>query len=234
MTGPRALAIIPARGGSKRLPRKNVLPFRDRPMIAWTVRAALDCGVFARVIVTTEDDGVAQATHAEGAEVLRRPSELAADHVPLTRVAAHALAACPGYDAFCLMMANCPLRGAEDVRDSLRAFEQSDDATALTSVFAYNWNQPFWALKMDGDRLKRLFPQTDAASGDDVVCPSGAIRWCRTQDFLKTETWYPERLRGFRMPWHRAIDIDTSDDYAAACCIAHALDSGFRFPEAAH
>ena len=202
-------------------------------MIAWTVRAALDSGVFARVIVTTDDDVIGQVADEEGAEVLRRPPELGADHVPLTEVAAHALAVHPGYDAFCLMMANCPLRNAEDIRTSLEAFLGSDCESALMSVFAYNWNQPFWALKMDRERLSRLFPQGDAAS-DDVVCPSGAIRWFRTADFRESPTWYPERLRGFRMPWHRAIDIDTSDDYHAARCVAHALDTGFRFAEAAH
>jgi CMP-N-acetylneuraminic acid synthetase len=105
--------------------------------------------------------------------------------------------------------------------------------TPVMSVYSYNWNQPFWALKNSEGFLTRIFPQADAAvSADQIVCPSGAIRWCRTQDFTETKSWYPEKLSGFLMPWHRAIDIDTGADYVAAQCIAHAIDQGFRFPEA--
>ena len=228
----RLLAIIPARGGSKRLPRKNLLPFRNRPMIGWTVDAAKESEIFNAVVVTTDDDEISETAATAGAQVLRRPPALGADDVPLVRVTEHVLAEYPGYDAFCLMMPNCPLRTSDDVRASLRHFEQEAFKTPIMSVFNYNWNQPLWALKAKESYLNRMYPEPlSVGIGDPLVCPSGAIRWCRNADFLAEKSWYPERLRGYKMPWYRAIDIDTRDDYEAALCVAHAFDSGFCFSE---
>ena len=83
----RRLALIPARGGSKRLPRKNVLPFRGRPMIGHSIRAARRSDLFDRIVVSTEDDEIAAVARAEGAEVAMRASALAADEARILDVA---------------------------------------------------------------------------------------------------------------------------------------------------
>ncbi|RYF04950.1 MAG: pseudaminic acid cytidylyltransferase, partial [Oxalobacteraceae bacterium] len=83
------LAVIPARGGSKRIPRKNVKPFCGQPMIAWSIAAARDSGCFDRIIVSTDDDEIAEIAEAHGADVpFRRPADLSNDHAPTVPVVA--------------------------------------------------------------------------------------------------------------------------------------------------
>lgn len=227
----RMLALIPGRGGSKRLPRKNMLPFRGRPMVAWSVRAALEADIFAKVVVTTDDDEIATAGKAEGAEVLRRPAHLGSDTVRLLQVAQHALSVIGDtYDGFCMLMANCPLRDARDVRASHQAFVGRRDRAALMSVFDYNWSPPSWALR-EKDGYIHLIDPDEKLLGPrgSLTCPSGALRWQWMDAFAAEPNWYPARLIGHRLPWWRALDIDDGVDYEAALCVAHALDHGFSF-----
>jgi N-acylneuraminate cytidylyltransferase len=229
------LALIPARGGSKRLPRKNILPLRGRPMIAWTIDAAIQSGLFDRIVVSTDDDQIGSHAAAAGAEILKRPDALGADDVPLLHVAEHAMRTLAGsYESFCLMMPNCPLREASDVRASFALFAGRNDGAAVMSIFGYGWAPPSWAMREEDSYLKRIDPDgTLIGDRNGLFCPSGAIRWQDTATFLKMPDWYPRKLVGFPMPWHRALDIDTREDYTAACCIAHAIDHGFRFADGA-
>jgi N-acylneuraminate cytidylyltransferase len=229
----RCVALIPARGGSKRLPRKNILPFRGRPMIAWTIDAAIRSDLFERIVVSTDDDEIADRAAEAGAEVLRRPSALGCDDVPLLRVAEHALTTFGNaFEAFCMLMPNCPLREASDVRASFALFSGRGDGAPVMSVFGYGWAPPSWALCQQGSYLTRIDPdESRIGSRDSLWCPSGAIRWQRSAVFLRKPGWYPPNLIGFQMPWYRALDIDTREDYEAARCIAHAADHGFRFSE---
>jgi pseudaminic acid cytidylyltransferase len=228
----RLLGLIAGRGGSKRLPRKNVLPFRGRPMIEWTVQAANKAALFARIVVSTDDDEIAAAGAAAGAEVLRRPSELGGDEVRLTTVTQHAIEQLSGFDAFCLMLPNCPLRTAADLRASYQVFTASSGVATIMSVFSYNWSPPTWALRSQGSYLRMVDP-AEAIIGprEGLWCPSGAIIWKTTTSFSFEPTFYPRALVGAAMPWQRAIDIDTRADYEAALCIAFALDHGFAFSD---
>lgn len=226
------LAIIPARGGSKRLPRKNILPFAGKPMIAWTIEAALRSGLFRSVIVSTEDGEISSIAQAHGASVQMRPPELATDTVGVAEVARYVLSTIPDTaEAFCLLMANCPLRTDADIVGAHERFAQSD-ADGVMSVVRYGWLRPDWAL---AESLGWLGPIPGAAGlfrhGPDrlPLCPSGAIRWTKTAAFLANPTFYPVRLLGYDLPWYRAVDIDTTEDLEFARCIAHAARTGFRF-----
>jgi pseudaminic acid cytidylyltransferase len=226
----RYLALIPARGGSKRLPRKNILPFRGRPMIAWSILAALETDVFEKVVVTTDDDEIAAIAMAEGAEVLHRPPQLGLDSVRLLQVAQHAISTISGaFDAFCLLMPNCPLRDSSDVKRSHVDFASRSDQASVMAVFDYGWSPPTWALRQCGDYLRPIDRSNLVASRGSLLCPSGAIRWQWVDAFEAEPNWYPSRLVGHRLPWWRALDIDEHEDYEAALCVAHALDHGFSF-----
>ena len=231
-----AIAVIPARGGSRRLPRKNLLAFRGRPMIAWTVAAAQESGAFGSVYVSTEDDEIAQVAGTAGATVLSRQAALAADDVPLVAVLEAALRQVgPGAAQACLLMPNCPLRDAGDVAASARAFEGSA-AEALMSVVAYDWRRPQWALRDVGSRLEPVGwrePPKPTDTPERLVCPSGAIRWVRRERFLADPSFYPANLAGFELPWHRGVDIDDVHDLEFAECVAFARDRGFTFGAAA-
>ena len=119
------------------------------------------------------------------------------------------------------------------MRASYDRFVVRDDRAALMSVFDYGWSPPSWALR-ESDGYLRGSIRRQLWGRCRLVCPSGAIRWQWTNRSSPwSRSWYPDKLVGFPMPWHRALDIDEREDYEAALCIAHAIDHGFRFGEEA-
>jgi N-acylneuraminate cytidylyltransferase len=230
----RSLALIPARGGSKRLPRKNIVPFAGRPMIEWTVLAAADSRVFDRVVVSTDDEEIAAVARGVGATALMRPMAVSDDSATLVDVIAHACA--NGYgnvERFCLLLANCPLRDALDISASERVFVDRSPR-ALLSITSYGWTPPFRAQRVENHRLRPIFETSIMQKSQffpQVVCPSGAIYWSTPGALKGSSTLYVEGIEGYAMPWHRAIDIDTREDLALAACIRHSLDHGFRFDD---
>lgn len=220
----RCLAVIPARGGSKRIPGKNVRPLGGRPLLAYSVRAAVDSGVFARVVVSTDDDAIARAATAAGAEVpWRREAAIADDHTPVSIVTLDALTRLDPdgdrFDAVAQLLPNVPLRTAEDVRASHVAFSASG-ADFQISVTRYGWLDPWWAMRLgERGRIEPLFPDALTSRSQDLpelYCPTGAIWWARPGALRASGTFYGPGVRGFELPWKHAVDIDTEDDFAMA------------------
>jgi pseudaminic acid cytidylyltransferase len=231
-----ALALIPARGGSKRLPRKNILPFAGKPMLAWTVEAARAAGVFERVLVSTDDAEIAAVARQSGAEVLMRPARVSDDAATLVDVVQHAFGeGRQQAESFCLLLANCPLRGADDIRASHQVFRSRQPA-ALLSVVSYGWTPPFRAQLVNERRLEPAFEdwiRQKSQKYPEVVCPTGAIYWSTPRALERTDTLYIPGIESYPMPWHRGVDIDTREDFELAACIRHSLDHGFRFGDGA-
>ncbi|HZO90986.1 MAG TPA: acylneuraminate cytidylyltransferase family protein [Chthonomonadaceae bacterium] len=225
------LAIIPARGGSKRLPRKNILTFRGLPLLAHSIRTAQDCGLFARIVVSTEDAEIGAIAQEHGAQVVWRPAHLATDTATLEAAALHTLDALETegatFDLLCLLMPNCPLRLPSDLCASLWQLE-AEGADYLMSVVDYGWLKPYWALEETPAGLHRYFDTAVGwANGEApraLVCPSGAIRWARVEAFRRDRTFYGPGLRGYRLPWERSADIDDADDLARAEILARLLE----------
>jgi pseudaminic acid cytidylyltransferase len=227
-----SLALIPARGGSKRLPRKNIMDFAGRPMLAWTVAAAQASALFDDVVVSTEDDEIAAVAVATGARVLRRDAALANDAATLIQVVHDALArVTPRPHEFCLLLANCPLREAADIAAARAAF-MTRRPPALLSVTSYAWTPPFRAQSSVDGRLVPYFDgwvEKKSQEYPQVVCPSGAIYWSTPAAMAGAGDLYIAGIEGFMLAWHRAIDIDTFEDYQIARCMRYALDHGFTF-----
>lgn len=220
----RALGVIPARGGSKRLPRKNLRELGGRPMIAYTVEAALGSGVFETVIVSTDDAAIAEVARGCGAEVpfVRRP-DLANDHAHVSEVALDALQRLDPdgsrFDVVAQLLPNCPLRTADDVRASQRAFEAGSSPAQL-SVTRYGWLNPWWAMRRGDDgRLSPLFPDEMSSRSQDLpllVCPTGAVWWARADALREHRSFHMPLRTAFELPWERAIDIDDEADLRMA------------------
>lgn len=227
-----AVAIIPARGGSKRLPRKNILPFRGKPMIAWTIEAALKSGRFGRVVVSTEDAEIAALARGCGAEILDRPGELATDRTGLVDVLLHALESIDAEpDRFALLQPNCPLRTEEQIVEAGERLSNSD-YRAILSVVGYGWTPPFRALHEGRQGLDFLFGRKFLTMSQDYpecFCPTGAVFFARASDFTAERAIYMPGLGPYRMPWHLGIDIDTPEDLTLANAVALCLDRGFDF-----
>jgi N-acylneuraminate cytidylyltransferase len=219
-----AVAIIPARGGSKRIPKKNIRSFGGKPMIAYTIEAARESGAFDRVIVSTDCEEIAEIARQCGGEVpFLRGSSLADDLTPVSEATADALSRLdPGgnrYSYVAQLMANCPLRSADDVRESFRQFEQAKVESQI-SVVRYGWQNPWWAMsRNEKNELLPLFREQMTARSQDLpelYCPTGAIWWAQSASLRKTNTFHSENRTGWEIPWQRGIDIDTPDDWAMA------------------
>lgn len=215
----RACALIPARGGSKRIPRKNIVDFCGEPLIVSTIRAAQESEIFEKVIVSTEDEEIKKVATPYCLVDDRNP-ELASDNATLKDVCLEFIGRHPEFDVICLMEADCPLRTADDLKASWRAFS-SCGKSMLMSVFRYGTFYPFWALSdkdEDGNQkegFQLFFSQKYLKKSQQlptVYCPSGAFKWIDVKRFLVSGTLYPEDLDVYELDWKRALDIDTIDD----------------------
>ena len=206
------------------MPGKNVKLLAGKPAIAYSIRAALDSELFDRVIVSTDSEAIAEISRAAGAETpFMRAPELSGDHTGVSEVTLDALERVDGdgtrYDAVCQLMANCPLRNAEDVRSSHSQFVATG-ANAQLSVTSYGWLNPWWAMRMDPDhRLEHILPDSLGKRSQDLpelFCPTGAVWWATSDALRKERTFHTSDKQGWQMPWYRAIDIDSDDDWRMA------------------
>ena len=218
------IAIIPARGGSKRIPDKNIRPLNGKPMIAYTIAAARESGLFERVVVSTDSPKIAEVAHHYDAEVpFLRNENLADDFTPVSSVTADALlrldTAGDKFDSVAQLMPNCPLRTASDVRESHEQFAKTG-AESQISVVRYGWQNPWWAVRLnERHELEPVFKEQMAERSQDLpelFCPTGAIWWARTATLRATKTFHLENRTGWEIPWQRGIDIDTGEDWAMA------------------
>ena len=224
------IAIIPARGGSKRLPKKNILDFMESPMISWTIKAALDSNLFERVLVSTDDEEIAEVSIAHGADVPFLRSEAVDDHSPVSLATVAALEQAQSYwqksfDTVVQLMANCPLRNAHDIKYALVQFDKHRNFHPFQiSCFRYVWMNPWWAAELStSGEPSRLFPQALSQRSQDLpelFCPTGAIWIARRTALLGARTFYGPTHRYHPMDWRASIDIDDHEDLVMARTLA--------------
>lgn len=231
----RSLAIIPARGGSKRLPHKNILPFMGNPMFTWSVKAAQDSNIFERVIVSTEDAEIEAIALKYGFEVIKRPHELATDASTCAQVCLHLLEtfAARGqvFDAICCLYATAPLRNERDIAATMRLLgdDTTNEADFAFAVTGYS-HSPYQMLIPDGAGfLTPAWPLLAFKKSQDLPAAcigNGSTYAARVPAFQKYRDFYGPRLRGYVMPHKRSIDIDTAEDYELALSAANSLHQG--------
>lgn len=218
-----SIAVIPARGGSKRIPKKNLTPFFGHPMLAYTVSAALRSGLFLDVIVSTDDPETGEIAQAYGATYVARPAELATDSAGLVEVNLHVLdiLAIQGIrpEALCQLMPNCPLRTSKDIVDHYSLFRDNGRSFQI-SVVPYRGVYPQWSLTMDkSGRGSWLFgPQFQVRSQElkESYCPTGALWWTDVAEFSIQKTFYGDPFHLAPMDPNRGIDIDVPEELELA------------------
>lgn len=212
------LALIPARGGSKGIPRKNLRPIAGRPLIEWTIAAARTVEGIARVVVSTDDAAIADAARAAGADIpFLRPAELASDEASGMAPVFHALEQLPEFDAVLLLQPTSPLRSADDIAAVLRIAER--DGSAVVSV-CQPAEHPAWMYRMNaGDVLSPLLlgtPATRRQDHESAWALNGAIYFATRQWLIDHGSFVAAGTRGFVMPPERSVDIDTLLDWKLA------------------
>jgi pseudaminic acid cytidylyltransferase len=223
------IAVIPARGGSKRIPRKNVKVFCGKPMIAWSIEAALESGCFERVIVSTDDDEIAEIAVAHGADVpFRRPAELADDFTPTVPVVAHAIRwqqdAGP-VERACCIYATAPFTRPEDLRAGLTLLdEQAADYAFTATTFEFPIQR---AIRVDAcGRVSMFQPEhmlTRSQDLEQAFHDAGQFYWGRTDAWLAGQPIFGPYSVALALERQRVQDIDTAEDWDRAELIFCAL-----------
>jgi N-acylneuraminate cytidylyltransferase len=216
-TNPSVLAIIPARGGSKGLPRKNILEAGGLPLIAWTINAGLRSKYVTRVVLSSDDDEIMAVARQYGCDVpFKRPAELAADQTPSIAVILHALELLPHYDYVVLLQPTSPLRTARDIDASFEQMKQCN-AQACVSLSLVG-ETPYWMYTLNEScQLKALLEQAPGAYRRQDCPPvyslNGAVYIANTSWLKRNQTFLSPETVGYVMPENRSIDIDTMDDF---------------------
>jgi len=224
MVDKNVVAVIPARGGSKRIPHKNIIDFMGRPMIAWTIKAALESGIFKRVIVSTDDKEIAQVAEDHGVEVPFLRDEFADDHSPVSQAVIKAVEQAENYynekyDTVVQLMANCPIRTSEQIVDGYNNYVKKE-AKFQISCFKFGWMNPWWAVKLkDGHIPTYLFPEIHGKRSqdlEDLYCPTGAVWIAACNSLRQAGSFYGSDYIFHPMNWKYAVDIDDYDDLEMA------------------
>lgn len=217
------VAIIPARGGSKRIPRKNIKEFCGKPMIAWSIEAAQKSGVFDRIIVSTDDEEIAEVARQHGAEVpFMRPDELSNDFAGTIPVIHHAtdwlISHGCAVDFVCCIYATAPFIRAEDIVrgfDTLR--EQQGDYAFTVSRFPYPIQR---ALKVsDEQRISMFSPDMFHVRSQDLEeswHDAGQFYWGTSVAWLNEKPIFSADSYSIELPRERVQDIDTPEDWRVA------------------
>lgn len=215
------IAVIPARGGSKRIPRKNIRDFCGKPIIAHSIATALASGLFDTIIVSTDDRDIAEVAKGHGAEVpFLRPEELSDDFTGTTPVIRHALQWCldQGREVrnVCGIYATAPFTTPQDIRRGFKALENAPSAFSVTT-FPF----PIYrGLKMNpGGRVSMLWPEhlkTRSQDLPEAYHDCGQFYWASTNFLLSGREFMDGDAAGIPIPRHRVQDIDTEEDWIRA------------------
>jgi len=226
------LAVLPARGGSKRIPRKNIRDFCGKPMIAWPIAAAIECGVFDRIIVSTDDREIADVARACGADTpFTRPSSLADDHAGTTAVVAHATrwALDQGWpvESICCLYPTAPMVVPTDIVDGLHMLTEGGWDFVLTATdYASPIFRSFRQTAAGG--IEMFFPEHFTKRSQDLpqaLHDAGQFYWGRTEAWLSDKPLFGSSAAPLLIPRWRVQDIDTPDDWVRAEALFKALNT---------
>lgn len=217
----KAAAVIPARGGSKRIPRKNIKAFAGRPMLSYAVSAALDSDLFDVVAVSSDDDEILSAAQGLGAVALRRPAELADDFTATVPVIAHAIQALETdhgmLDPVCCIYPAVPLLRPNEIVETRALLDATGGPYAFPIVEFPSVIQR--ALRLEGDHaLSPFFAEFAGTRTQDLAAAyydAGQFYWGRRQAWLSHLSIH-ENGRGLVIPQWRAVDLDTPEDWRRA------------------
>lgn len=229
------LALIPARGGSKRIPRKNIRPFAGRPVIAWSIAAAQASGLFDRIVCSTDDDEIAEVAQAHGAEApFRRPAELSDDHATTLAVVQHALDWADGeglaVEALCCIYPTSPFVTGSSLR---RAYEQLETSGAGYCFPVARFPAPIQrAIRIGADGRAGMFqPEHFGTRSQDLepaYFDAGQFYWGRPAAWREGLRMFGPDSAPMEIPLWRTADIDTPDDWARAERLWQALSDEDR------
>jgi len=218
----KILAVIPARGGSKRLPRKNIKKFRGKALITWTIETALKSKYLDRVIVSTEDKKIAQLSKRYGAEVIKRPKSLSTDRARVEDAVFHTLSVLKKQnyepDVVVLLQPTSPLRTRKDIDEAIAKFLKNE-CNSLISVCEAS-PSPYWSFRIQDGYLEPFagwkYLKMRSQDIPRTYMANGAIYISTPKNLFKNKSFYCKKILPYIMPKERSIDIDDEIDFKLA------------------
>lgn len=214
------LAIIPARGGSKRLARKNILDLCGQPLLAYSIKAGLKSKYIDKLVVSSDDDEILNVSKNYAAHIIKRPDELANDTATTFDALKHTIDNIEKYDYIVLLQATSPLRNEKHIDEAIKLLE-SKNADAIISVCEVD-HSPLWSntLPENGDMKGFLKDEVlNKRSQDLETCYrlNGAIYICKTDKLLEDKTFFlKDNIFAYKMDRKSSIDIDDELDFKIA------------------
>lgn len=215
------LSIIPARGGSKRLPRKNILKILDKPLIAYSIEAGLNSKYIDKLIVSSDDDEILSISKDYGAEIIKRPANLAEDTTTTFDTLKHVVEnISEEYEYIVLLQATSPLRKSSHIDEAIKLLEEKK-ADAIISVCEME-HSPLWSNTLPSDNNMKLFLKDEIKNKrsqdlEKYYRLNGAIYICRTDKFLENKGFFlEENIYAYIMDRKDSIDIDEEIDFIIA------------------
>lgn len=214
------LAIIPARGGSKRLPKKNILNLAGKPLVAWSIEAGLKSRYIDKVIVTSDDDEILDMSRQYGADTIKRPSYLATDTATTFDTIEHTINSLKSYDYIVLLQPTSPLRDENHIDEAIELLN-TKNADAIISVSEME-HTPLWSNTLPKDNSMINFIKDDVKNRrsqdlEPYYRLNGAINICNTDRLIKEKTFLiKDNIFAYIMQRKYSIDIDTKIDFQIA------------------
>ena len=214
------LAIIPARGGSKRLPRKNLLDLCGKPLIAWSIEAALKSKYISKVIVSSDDEEILNIAKEYKADFIKRPDELASDTATTFDALKHTLENVEKYDYVVLLQPTSPLRTEKHIDEAIELLKEKN-ADAIISVCEVE-HSPLWSNTLDENLDMSNFLRDEVLNKRSQDLPkyyrlNGAIYICKTDKLLQNKGFFlKENIYAYKMNKKHSVDIDEEIDFIIA------------------
>ena len=214
------LAIILARGGSKRLPRKNILDLNGKPLIAYSIEAGLKSRYIDKVIVSSDDDEILSLSKKFGADIIKRPNELASDTATSFDAIKHTIENSNKYDYIVLLQPTSPLRNSTHIDEAIELLD-SKNADAVVSVCEME-HSPLWSNTLDDSLSMCGFLRDEVLSKrsqdlEKYYRLNGAIYICKIDKLLEEESFFlKENIFAYVMDRESSIDIDEGIDFKIA------------------
>jgi len=217
------VAIIPARGGSKRIPRKNIKEFNGKPMISWSIEAAIESGCFDRILVSTDDEEIAAVAREFGAETpFMRPISLSDDHTGTIPVIKHALnwlnGSAEAVEYACCIYATAPFVSPTDIKSGLDILRNSScDYVLSVTTYAFPIQR---AIRLTNDhRIQMFYPEHFGSRSQDLEeawHDAGQFYWGVLEAWMNERELFTEKSLPVILPRYRVQDIDTPEDWERA------------------
>lgn len=227
---PLIVAIIPARGGSKRIPKKNIKLFCGKPIVAYSIEAAQHSKIFDKIIVSTDSSEIAKFARSLSAEVpFLRPQELSGDYIGIREVIAHAVKWLwrkgEKLNAVCCIYATAPLVRPDDIVEAYKIFQRDKwDYVFSATEYVYPIQRSFHVQKSGS--IEMYFPENFSKRSQDLekaYHDAGQFCWGKPEAWIENNMPFSERSSILKIPAYRVVDIDTDEDWKRAEIIYNVL-----------